>query len=297
MRPAGPVDFLVLDAAIERYRQRVMAESEAGATAGGGLGGVSGFEAWLASFWDRLGGEPCPAFVDGERVALLDGTLEHRVVLDVSDPAMWQEVAIALQADGRIRAISLPGAAPPVPGFRAVERWEYRFDLRFGPDDAGPVPAGYIVAPWQDAARSEAAALLSAVNAASVDGLFLTWPDRPTVQRCAALLDAFVRGSHGPFSPEASLMAWHDGRLAALTLVSLPSPEEALLFEIAARFRHRGTGMAPYLLDRIKVELRGRGFRHVRFLACGTNAAVRSLFRPEEVLSRRLDTGWIWLRD
>lgn len=284
MRPAGPFDYLAVDAALARYRST------------SGPVEPAAFEAWSAAFWGRLGGDPAPAYVDGDRVALLEGTPEHRIVLD-ADPALWAPLAAALRADPRVRALSLPEAAPPLPGFKRVERWEHRFDLRFGPADPGPPPPGYAVEAWDDGSRAEAAALLASVNSTTVDGVFLTWPDRPSAQRCEALLADFAAGSHGPFSPETSFLARHGERLAALTLVSLPAPEEALLFEIAVRFRHRGTGLAPYLLDRLKATLRPRGFRYVRFLACGANAAVLSLFRPEEVLSERLDAGWIWLRD
>lgn len=284
IRPAGPLDFLAVDAALERYRRRVAAP------------GDPAFEDWLAAFWGRLGQDPPAAYLQDEDVALIDGTIEHRVVLDTAGDRLPELVA-ELRADPRVRAISLPGSSQPPAGFKPVERWEHRFDLRFGPADPGPPPPGYSVVPWDDARRDQAAALLASTNSASVDGVFLTWPDRPTPERCRALIDGLVAGSHGPFSHDTSFMAFQGDRLAALTLVSLPAAEEALLFEIAARFRHRGTGLAPYLLDRLKATLRPRGFRHVRFLACGANAAVLALFRPDEVRSERIDGGWIWLRD
>ncbi len=284
MRPAGPLDYLCVDAALTRYRAGLDAPA------------ARTFDGWTASFWANLGQDPPGAYVDGEEVALLDGSADHRIVVQ-SAPGVLPALVATLQADPRIKAISLPKSAAPGPGFKPVERWEHRFDLRFGPVDPGAPPRGYTVTPWDDSRRPEAAALLNATNGATVDGVFLTWPDAPTPERCQALLDDLIGGSHGAFCRDTSLMALHAGRLVALLLVTLPSDEEALLYEIAVRFRHRGTGLAPFLLDRLKSTLRPRGFRHIRFLACGANAAVSSLFRADEVRSELLDAGWIWLRD
>ena len=286
LRAAGPLDFMAVDAELSRYRAKAAPEHADEAA----------YEPWLAAFWARFGQDPPLAYLHGDDVALLGGTIEHRIVLD-SAPALLPDLVAGLRADPRTMAITLPAGYPPLAGFRSVERWEHHFDLRFGPADPGPAPAGYRVEPWQDAHRAEAARLLAAANAGRVDGVFLTWPDPASPERCLALLDGFLAGSHGPFSPETSFMAFHGDRLAALTLVSLPSAEEALLFEIAAGFRHRGTGLAARLLDGIKATLRPRGYRTVRFLACGANAAVLALFRPEEVRSERIDGAWMWLRD
>jgi ribosomal protein S18 acetylase RimI-like enzyme len=181
-------------------------------------------------------------------------------------------------------------------GFRPVERWEHRFDLAFTPERPAEPREPFDVRPWDAGAKIAAADLLATVNATTLDGLYLTWPDTPAPETCRRVLADFVAGSHGPFSAAVSFQAWRGSDLAGLTLVSLPEPGEALLFEIAVRFRHRGTGLARHLLDRLKLGLRPQGFRTVRFLACGHNAAVSALFRPEEVESRSLDRGFVWMR-
>jgi len=251
------------------------------------------FDAWQADFWRRFGQDPPLAYIAGDQVALVEGSAEHRVLVYADDGALEPLLAL-LQADRTVVAISIPG---PRAGFRPVERWEHRFDLKFAPAEAGPPPEGYEVRAWDPERASEAGELLASANGNSIDGLFLTWPDVPTQARCQRLVTDFQAGSQGPFSPGASLMALRDEKLVGLTLMSLPSRDEALLFEIAVRLRHRGKGLAPYLLARFKTYLAAQGYRWVRFLACGHNAAVLALFKPEEVRSERMDGGWIWVRE
>jgi len=281
VRPAGPLDFLAVDAALARFRARHAIPAE--------------FAAWEGSFWARHGAGEAPlAYLAGDAAAFVEGSRTHRVVL-YADPGMLPDLIRTLQADPAVHAISLSDAGD-LPDFRVVERWEHRFDLRFAPAEPAPVHAPLAVEPWVPGRQADAADLLSAVNATTVDGLYLTWPDAPTQETCARVLAGLTGGSHGTFSPDVSFMAFDGDRLVGLTLVALEDAEVSFLFEIAVAFRYRGTGLARHMLDRLKVALAPRGFKTVRFLACGHNAAVQALFRPEEVASRALDRGFVWIR-
>jgi hypothetical protein len=275
------MDFLAVDAALTRCADLV--------------GGGPAFDQWQAGVYARLGQTPPVAYVEQDRVAIVEGTASHRIVA-YADHGTLDPLIALFQADEAVRAISVP-RDPAVPGFREVERWEHFFNLAHAPAAWGEVPDGYDIVTWQTDRAPEAVELLVATFGATLDGLYLTWPDFPTAESCHRLLADLQAGAHGAFAPEASFMASHRGKLAGLTLCTRPSADLCLLFEIAIRFRHRGTRLAVHLLDGVKVAMRDRGCQEVRFIARGRNAAVLALFRPEDVRSVHQDTGWVWLRD
>lgn len=264
------------------------------------------WSAWQAAFWTRFEADPGWAWIGKDGGVLLGGGNGHRIV-EFAAGEGWPDVLVDLQADPAIAAVTVPldvwpgsiagsigNLGPPAPGFKFVARWTHAYDLHFAPQLVGTPPSGYALTDWEPASFQAAARLLTDINGPRVDGVFLTHPHMPTESACLELIGRILGSA--AFSPDASALAWHGDRLVGLSLVTHPAGVEAMLYEIAVRLRHRGSGLAPYLLDRLKVVSREAGKTHVRFLSCAGNRAVQGLFQAEHGTSEIVDRGWIWLR-
>ncbi len=288
MRPAASLDFLQVDRQVERFLQQARLEADP--------------RAWQAEFWHRFMHGPFPAaYVAEGATVLIGGTPGHRIV-EFHAGDGWERALELLAADDRVQAISIPSwripelpDSPPAPGFRRVTRLEHRFDLRFAPPTIGPPPPGYEVEPYDPARRQEVAALLSAVNQ-GLDGLFLTYPELPAQSTLAVVLERLEAGAIGEFLPGVSFLASRRGQLVGLTLGVRQSPAETLLFEIAVRLRHRGSGLAPYLIARLEHELARQGASWILFATSDTHRGANALFDPAHARTAVAGSVWIWLR-
>ncbi len=258
--------------------------------------------AWQAEFWHRFMYGPFPAAYVAEGVTVLvGGTPGHRIV-ESCDGEGWESALDLLAADDRVQAITIPAwriqdlpETLPAVGFRRVTRLEHRFDLRFAPRTVGPPPAGYEVEIYDPARREEVAELLATVNR-GLDGLFLTYPELPTRSTLSIVLERLESGAIGEFLPSVSFLATRRGQLVGLTLGVRQSAAETLLFEIAVRLRHRGTGLAPYLIDRFEHELARQGASWVQFATSDTHKGANALFAPAHARTSVVGSVWVWLR-
>lgn len=280
------MDYLAVDRHVERHGASLPPDEA---------------RAWKNRFWSLFAsGEFPAAYLGNGAIALVTGSVGHRVV-DYADGPGWQGVLEALIADERVMAVSVLAdsparrSEPPAPDFRPVTRWEHRFDLRHAPPSVGSPPEGYRVHSYDPARRHEAAALLASTNH-GLDGLFLTFPELPSVENCLVLIERLESGILGPFVPEVSFLAFKGEQLVGLTLAVRPSEGDVLLYEIAVRLRHRGSGLATHLLDRLKRELADQGRSSVLFGTLSTNSGANALFHASQGASVPGESAWIWQR-
>ena len=278
----------------------------------------AGFEVILATLLKRDGEETYASWAEEIRglfeaavfptvyagagsLVFVTGTLAHRVI-EYTEGEAWGQVLEALRADDRVEAISLFDYAMAGPatdrlsraGLRRMIHWKHCTDL-MDPPPVPPLPAGFTVESYEPAKADDVSALLASTNW-NLDGLFLTFPDLPGPEACTRLVKEWESGVYGRCLPEFSYLARFEGRLVGLVMVTETAPRQAFLLEISVRLRHRGTGLAPHLIARLRSDLRGRNYEQTRFLSCQANRGSWALFDPVRTRSTTIDSGWFWRR-
>lgn len=158
-----------------------------------------------------------------------------------------------------------------------------------------PAPSGLALRPWAPGDAEPAAALIAAVNAGTLDGVFLTLPEAPSEDECRRVAAEVLAGSAGRFLPEASFVVEEAGEMRGVLLAVESAPGQATLHELAVHPAVRGRQAGRELVQAMQRSLIAAGWAEVKFLILGDNAPVHRLFRPEELVSQAESRGGYWL--
>ena len=260
---------------------------------------------WMEAGVRRFGGAPGCIWFESDAAALIDrhGPLLLVRALEVPtclpwlpDLLMQPGVAAVLVPEEAI--LGLPGSPaferlPLPPGYRAYQRMAHEYDLARAPAVPRTLPDGYDLRPLEPESFARVGAMLSSVNVGSLNGVYLTFPDWPTPDRCRRLLHALHDARDGGV---LGAVAWRGEQPVAAILGMSEDDDTVLLYEIAVRLRHRPAGLSGAVLDRFKLAARDLGRRQLRFLTLAGVRGVEALFDPAEVQSRRVDRLWFGRR-
>lgn len=152
-----------------------------------------------------------------------------------------------------------------------------------------------IIETWDDRHREAVVPLLAGANAGTLDGLFLTMPEWPTVEACTRVLDALLGGEEGAFLPWSSFTAREGDELRGVLLAVESAPKQALLFELVVHPAARGQNLSRRLVHAMQRALAAHGYDELLFLTVGENAPVHKLFRREEIIRYEESHGGYWI--
>lgn len=248
--------------------------------------------------WAGPGGPRGFVFTPGRDVRVLTGfyvrePAEREAMLEAAIASLLDSDALAVMAPERFGEVML-GPDLQRHGFQRIERIDMVQEIARVPEAPLEVPEPFRLIDWDASRDPEAAALLSATNQGTIDGLFLCFPDLPEPEACLARLEAIRGGQFGAFLPEVSAMILEGDRLVGLLLATLGAPGEVFLYELALSRDVQGRGLAPMLIRRLQETSRERGHTGIRFMWCDRNRAVRKLFPPETIVTETRDAWWIW---
>ena len=237
-------------------------------------------------------------FTPGGAIRFLNGLYarepeEREALLEAAIAPLQSSETFAVMAPERFGDVLL---APVLQrhGFQHIERIDMVQEVARVPAAPLDVPEPFELVDWDARREPEAAALLSASNQGTIDGLFLCFPELPTPEACLARLEAIREGQFGVFLPGVSAMVLEGDRLVGLLLATQSGPNEVFLYELALSREVQGSGLAPMLIRRLQQETRALGLGGIRFMWCDFNRAVRKLFPPETIISETRDPWWIW---
>lgn len=235
---------------------------------------------------------------------LLEGSKDHRTVIAELGTLEGSELnAVMGVLQGRTRAVTFDadlGAdwaerLEPL-GFKPFVRQTFVQDQALV--EYRDVPEGSLVLePWDDSHREPVVALLAAANAGTLDGLFLTMPDWPSPEACAAALDTMLSGREGHFLPWASFVAREGEAFRGVILGVESEPgRQALLFDLAVHPAARGQNLSRRLVHAQQRALVAHGFSELLFMTMAENTPVQRLFRREEIVKYEESRGGYWIR-
>ncbi|MDB5099361.1 MAG: Acetyltransferase family [Cyanobacteria bacterium RYN_339] len=179
-------------------------------------------------------------------------------------------------------------------GIRAYELETRVQELARTPVEA-PDPA-LAIRPWRPEDAADVIPLLATANATTLAGLFLTYPIAPTPAAYAATMQAILAGEKGDFLPEASHVAYLDGRLAGVLLSVRQDAETSILFELATHPWARGKQVGRSLVRAKQQSLRELGIPRLAFITTPDNLPIHRFYREEEIVERSATRGAYWLR-
>lgn len=238
------------------------------------------------------------AFTPGRDVRVLTGLYaredaEREALLDAAIASLFASDALAVMAPERFGDVELAPALRRH-GFERIARIDMVQEVARVPAAPVEVPEPFRLVDWDARRDPEAAALLSASNQGTIDGLFLCFPELPAPEACLARLGAIRDGQFGAFLPGVSAMVLDGDTLVGLLLATRSGPDEVFLYELALSREAQGRGLAPMLIRRLQETTRARGLGGIRFMWCDRNRAVRKLFPPETIITETRDAWWIW---
>ncbi|MOA03876.1 putative acetyltransferase [compost metagenome] len=244
---------------------------------------------------------------DGEELVsglLLEGSKEHRTVLAaLGEPTETeifrlmeavQQRASAITFDEETGAEWLQPLAPL--GFKPFARQTF-VQAQSLVEFRELAPTPLILEAWDDRHREAIVELLATANAGTLDGLFLTMPEWPSLAVCAQVLDDLLAGREGHFLPWASFVAREGEALRGVILAVESEPgRQALLFDLAVHPRARGQNLSRRLVHTMQRALIDRGFAELLFMTMAENTPVQRLFRREEIVGYEESRGGYWIR-
>jgi ribosomal protein S18 acetylase RimI-like enzyme len=181
--------------------------------------------------------------------------------------------------ESRFVSVDCPwlGAALETAGFRTYWREFLHCELR--PSRwSGPDPTMVPLEPWQETHLDEAAAILQAAYASSVEAEILAL--YRTVDGCRAVLDNILnQGSCGVLVPQASAMAAHRGQGLGFILVTEVAPRQGHLPQIAVLPAYQRQGLGRGLLDYSIRQLAEGGFDSLSLIVSRGNDRALKLYR------------------
>ena len=290
LRPFHPLDFLAVEAMLEAFA----AEAPE----------VEGIRDAVFSAPERLWVWPGPeglrgfVFLPGDAVRVVTALYardagERDVLLEAAIALVQASDAMALLAPERLGTVDLAEGLQGR-GFQSIQRIDMLQEVARVPAAPVVMPSPFRLVDWDAAREPDAAALLSASNQGTIDGLFLCFPELPTPEACLGRLAAIREGQFGEFLPGVSAMVLDGDRLVGLLLATRSGPDEVFLYELALSRDVQGQGLAPVLIRRLQEATRARGLGGIRFMWCDFNRAVRKLFPPETIVTETRDPWWVW---
>jgi len=290
LRAFTPLDFLAVEAMISAFSEQTPEVD--------GLYHAVFAAPERLQLWTGPDGPRGFVFAPGRDVRVLTGFYanepeERLAMLEAAIASLLDSDALAVMAPERFGDVTL-GSDLQRHGFQRIERIDMVQEIARVPEAPVDVPEPFRLIDWDASRDPEAAALLSASNQGTIDGLFLCFPDLPEPEACLARLEAIRGGQFGAFLPEVSAMVLEGDRLVGLLLATLGAPGEVFLYELALSREVQRRGLAPMLIRRLQETSRVRGHTGIRFMWCDRNRAVRKLFPPETIISETRDPWWIW---
>lgn len=219
----------------------------------------------------------------GPESALLLGVAELRAS---SDGLIWDEGALGIAAE-KLDAL----------GFRLLLRQVFTQELARVPA-ADALPDDLEVLPLGPETRAEARALFARTHAMSVEGLYATLPDAPSVARCEAAFDQYLSGQLGAPAPSACVVVRTGGKVVGvICCAATETPGTAILLGLAVDPTVRGRGLSRVLVRRAQHALKASGFQRMLFLTTDRNAPVHRLFTLDEIVETETFPTRIWFRE
>jgi len=220
---------------------------------------------------------------EGQESALLAGLTE---LLATSDALLWDEGVVKLE-DATLDGL----------GFRLLHRQVFTQELARVPL-ADPEPAELEVLPLSRAVHGEARSLFGRTHAMSIDGLYATLPEAPSVQNCEAAFDGYLEGGgQGAHVPSACVVIRSQGRIVGvICCAATKTAGTAVLLGLAVDPSERGRGLSRVLVRRAQRALKAAGFERMLFLTTDRNTPVHRLFTADEIVSTETFPARLWFR-
>ena len=219
----------------------------------------------------------------GPQSALLAGLAELRAS---SDALIWDEGAVQIE-----------GPTLDALGHRLLERQVFTQELARVPL-TDPEPTDLEIFPLGDAVRAEARSLFGRTHAMSVEGLYATLPEAPTLEQCESAFDAYLAGPKAAPVPSACVVIRSEGRIVGVICCAATQTEgTAILLGLAVDPAVRGRGLSRILVRRAQRELKAKRFERMLFLTTDRNTPVHRLFTAEEIISTETFPARLWFRE
>ena len=219
----------------------------------------------------------------GPESALLLGVAELRAA---SDGLIWDEGALGIAAE-KLDAL----------GFRLLLRQVFTQELARVPA-ADPLPDDLEVLPLGPQTLAEARSLFARTHAMSVEGLYATLPDAPSVARCEAAFDEYLSGQHGaPVAPACVVVRIGQKVVGVICCAATETEGTGILLGLAVDPTVRGRGLSRVLVRRAQHALQASGFQRMLFLTTDRNAPVHRLFTLDEIIETETFPTRIWFRE
>lgn len=219
----------------------------------------------------------------GPESALLLGVAELRAV---SDGLIWDEGTLGIASE-KLDEL----------GFRLLLRQVFTQELaRVPPPD--PLADDLEVFPLGPPVQAEARNLFARTHAMSVEGLYATLPEAPSMARCEAAFDEYLSGQHGAPVPPACVVVRSAGKVVGVICCAATQTEgTAILLGLAVDPEVRGRGLSRVLVRQAQHALKASGFQRMLFLTTDRNAPVHRLFTLDEIVSTETFPTRIWFRE
>ena len=218
----------------------------------------------------------------GAEGALLQGLAALR---DSSDALLWDEGTL------RVEPAALDGL-----GYTLLQRQAFTQELARVP--VAEDPPDLEVSPLTDSVLGEARELFGRTHAMNVEGMYTTFPERPTQEKCEAAFDGYLSGAEGPPVPSACVVIRSQGRVVGVICCAADETEgTAILLGLAVDPSERGRGLSRVLVRRAQRALLASGFPRMLFLTTDRNTPVHRLFTPEEIVATETFPARVWFRE
>lgn len=203
-----------------------------------------------------------------------------------SDALIWDE-----------ESLPIDGTRLDELGYRLLVRQVFTQELARVPLDE-PEPGELDIGPLEAPSKADARSLFARTHAMSVEGLYATLPDAPTVERCAAAFDEYLGGGQGPVVPAACVVIRNGPRVVGVICCAATEKEgTGILLGLAVDPSERGRGLSRVLVRRAQRGLKASGFDRMLFLTTDRNTPVHHLFTLDEIIDTETSPARLWLRD
>lgn len=219
----------------------------------------------------------------GPESALLMGVAELR---SSSDGLIWDDGALSIASE-KLDAL----------GFRLLLRQVFTQELARvpAPDE---LPGDLEVQLLGETTRAQARSLFARTHAMSVEGLYATLPDAPSLARCEAAFDEYLSGQHGaPVAPACVVVCLGGKVVGVICCAATETEGTAILLGLAVDPTVRGRGLSRVLVRQAQQALKASGFQRMLFLTTDRNAPVHRLFTLDEIVETETFPTRIWFRE
>ena len=193
-------------------------------------------------------------------------------------------------------AVKIDGSRLDALGYRLLVRQSFTQELSRVPV-GGPDPSEYRVCGLDEQALPDARRLFGLTHANSIEGLYATLPEAPTLERCEAAFDGYLAGDQGAAVRPACVVVQKGERVVGVICCGETQNEgTAVLLGLAVDPSERGRGLSRVLVRRAQRELKSAGFERMIFLTTDRNTPVHRLFTSEEIVTTETFPARLWLR-